>query len=211
MQKLIKTKIVFLLIAIPTLFTLALTATAAAQDDEGARDAAANGYARKLGDRDAVVRQRAAEELARLAAVNERKLAEGYRLQEKNARVKLALDWALYRMGKNEALFNVVNELGSSRWAQASDYLLQIEGPQPLYLFLNSVTGKTKVMLLGILGRVGTQETAERLQQFAASSDKEIAQAARTAIERIAARRAQDAEETQTRPRQSNNKTSESQ
>jgi hypothetical protein len=208
MQKLIKTKVALLLIAV---LTLTLAATAAAQDDEGARSAAANEYARKLGDRDAAVRQRAAEELARLAAANERKLADGYRLQEKNARVKLALDWALYRMGKNEALFNVVNELGSSRWAQASDYLLQIEGPQPLYLFLNSVTGKTKVMLLGILGRVGTQETAERLQPFASSQDKEIAQAARTAIERIAARRAQDAEETQTRPRQSNNKTSESQ
>jgi hypothetical protein len=70
---------------------------------------------RRLINRDAVERQRAAEELARLADPEPRNLVEGYRLQEKNARVRLALDWALYRMGKTEALFGVVQSLDSSR------------------------------------------------------------------------------------------------
>ncbi|MCA1555436.1 MAG: hypothetical protein LC747_01980, partial [Acidobacteria bacterium] len=85
------------------------------QDDafvEGQADARV--LMRQLTDRDPLVRQRAAEGLARLADTGHRKLAEGYRLQEKHARVRLALDWALYRMGKREALYGVVRDLDST-------------------------------------------------------------------------------------------------
>src|SRR5678810_690406 len=70
-------------------------------------------FAKQLGSTDPHVRQRSAEALARLAATDQRKLVEGYQLQEKNKEVRLALDWALYRMGKAEALYTVVEDLDS--------------------------------------------------------------------------------------------------
>src|ERR1043165_9606628 len=72
-------------------------------------------FAKGLGSTDPHVRQRSAEALARLAATSQRKLVEGYQLQEKNKEVRLALDWALYRMGRAEALYRIVDELDSGR------------------------------------------------------------------------------------------------
>ncbi|HET7286820.1 MAG TPA: hypothetical protein VFI71_05090, partial [Pyrinomonadaceae bacterium] len=80
-------------------------------------------FAKQLNSPDALVRQRSAEALARLAATDQRKLVEGYRLQEKNKDVRLALDWALYRMGRAEALYRIVDELDSGRQEQAIGYL----------------------------------------------------------------------------------------
>jgi len=51
-------------------------------------------FTKQLNSPDAHVRLRSAEALARLAATDQRKLVEGYRLQEKNKDVRLALDWA---------------------------------------------------------------------------------------------------------------------
>src|SRR5215212_3231710 len=79
--------------------------------------------ARQLASPDALLRQRSAEALGRLAATDQRKLVAGYQLQEKNKEVRLALDWALYRMGKSDLLFNIVHELDSGRQSQAVGYL----------------------------------------------------------------------------------------
>jgi HEAT repeat protein len=119
---------------------MALLATAArAQSREQMQDDAierARGNSdvavRQLTNLDPLVRQRAAEELARLKATDKRKLVEGYRLQEKNERVRLALDWALYRTGKEESLFAVVRALDSSRTNQSQAYLAEIESPAAL-------------------------------------------------------------------------------
>ena len=54
-------------------------------------------FAKQLGSTDALVRQRSAEALAQLAATDQRRLVEGYQLQEKNKEVRLALDWASVR------------------------------------------------------------------------------------------------------------------
>src|SRR2546423_10567686 len=100
--------------SLPTAYRLLLTAfclllfagatTVRAQSDDesyGKPDStAAADAAKRLFNRDPLVRQHAAEELADLAATDWQKLVEGYRLQEKDSRVKLALDWALHRMGK---------------------------------------------------------------------------------------------------------------
>src|SRR5918999_1177549 len=98
-----------------TLALLSLLFTPALVRAQGVDSAA---VARKLSSRIASERRAAAEELARLAAVEHRRLAEGYRVQEKDAGVKLALDWALYRMGKNETLFQLVNALAKKRRAE---------------------------------------------------------------------------------------------
>ena len=86
--------------------------------------------AKQLTDRDPLIRQHGAEELAHAAAPEWRHLVEGYRLQEKNARVRLALDWALYRMGKDEALYAVVRALDTGRADQAAGYLASLETPE---------------------------------------------------------------------------------
>src|SRR5215813_906885 len=95
-----------------------------------------NDLARQLGNADPLVRQKSAEALARLAATDQKKIVEGYQLQEKNKEVRLALDWALYRMGHSEALFRIVKELDSGRQAQAVGYLSQLDGPELLYPYL---------------------------------------------------------------------------
>src|SRR5688572_20514618 len=83
-------------------------------DGVDARSNAAE-FAKQLGSTDPMVRQRSAEALARLAATDQRKLVQGYQLQEKNKEVRLALDWALYRMGESGALYRIVNSLDSGR------------------------------------------------------------------------------------------------
>src|ERR1041384_6624084 len=72
-------------------------------------------FAKQLGSTDPLVRQRSAEALARLAASDQRKLVEGYQLQEGNKEVRLALDWALYRMGRSEMLYRIVDALDPGR------------------------------------------------------------------------------------------------
>jgi hypothetical protein len=148
----------------------------------------AHALMRKLTDRDPLTRQRAAEDLARLAAPAQRKLVEGYRLQEKNARVRLALDWALYRMGKKSALFAVVRDLDSNRWNQSEAYLGQLETPEPLYGLLPQVNGNTQIKLLEALARSGNADTLAVVEPYAASVDPKIADAARFATREITRR-----------------------
>lgn len=181
-----------------------VTQTETSQEDEAviARgDAAA--AARQLTNRDPLLRQRAAEELARLAAVRERKLVEGYRLQEKNARVKLALDWALYRMGKKETLFAIVRALESwERRNQAYAYLTELEGPAPLYMFLEQAKPQTQIKLLEVLARSGDAETLDRINPYNASSDPKVAEAAQFAVREITRRLAAAPTDGPLRPRQ---------
>lgn len=178
--------------------------TDAAQEDKAVMARGdATAAARQLTNRDPLRRQRAAEELARLATVKERKLVEGYRLQEKNERVKLALDWALYRMGKKEALFAIVRALDSTeRRNQAYTYLSELEGPAPLYMFLEQAKPQTQVKLLEVLARSGDAETLDRIDLYTASPDPKIAEAAQFAIREITRRQASAPTDESMRPRQ---------
>jgi len=143
---------------------------------------------RLLTNRDPLTRQRAAEDIARLAPPAQRKLVEGYRLQEKHARVRLALDWALYRMGKKPALFAVVRDLDSTRRNQSEAYLAELETPEPLYSLLPQVNGNTQVKLLEALARAGNADTLPIVEPYAASVDPRIADAARFATREITRR-----------------------
>jgi HEAT repeat protein len=180
-------------------------ATAPAQAPEAQVDARADSsaFARQLGSWDPLVRQRAAEALARLAAVDQKKLIEGYQLQEKDKRVRLALDWALYRIGKSEALFRIVRELDSSRHDQAVSYLMQLDGPALLYSFLKQEDNqpKTTVGLLEALARIGDSESLEMVKPFRNSFYPGVAEAAELATEKIERRVAQTEVRTPTRPR----------
>jgi HEAT repeat protein len=177
----------------------AFAAVARAQDD--APDSAQ--YARQLSSIDPITRRTAAEALARLAALDQKKLVEGYLLQEKDKRVKLALNWALYRMGKGEMLFPIVRDLDSVRHDQAADYLAQMERPDDLYFFLkqDNTPLKVEARLIEVLGQIGDGESLNQIKPFIDHFDSNIAAAAKTATAQIQQRLAQGQPNEKTRPR----------
>jgi HEAT repeat protein len=173
------------------------------QDEATTAQTDAASYAKQLSSSDPFTRQAAAEALARLAAVNQRKLVEGYVLEEKDKRVRLALHWALYRMGKNEALFAIVRDLDSSRHYQAAEYLMRLDSPEPLYLFLkqDNTSAKAKARLIEVLGRIGDASTLDQLKPFADSFDPRIAEATQLSMREIQQRLAQPQPDVKGRPR----------
>ena len=144
-------------------------------------------FAKQLGSTDPHVRQRSAEALARLAATDQRKLVEGYQLQEKNKEVKLALDWALYRMGRSEALYRIVDQLDSGRQEQAIGYLSELESPDVLYPFLKRAKNAPRITagLLKALARTGDAQTLELIKPFRESPQPYVAEAAEIASDEI--------------------------
>jgi len=172
------------------------------QDGVDARTDSAE-FAGRLGHADPLVRQRAAEALARLAAADQRKVVEGYQLQEKNKEVRLALDWALYRMGKAETLFRIVRELNSVRKDQAVGYLKQLDGANLLYPFLkeNDTPAKVTAGVVEALGQIGDNETLAMLRPLCDSFTPGVAAAAEVAIEQIEARLGQAETILPSRPR----------
>lgn len=192
-----KTLILLLVIASATVFARAQGDA----DETNPQDPAALAV-KQLASRDPLTRQHGAEELARLEATDQRRVVEGYRLQEKNARVRLALDWTLYRFGKKESLFAVVRALDSAHPEQADAYLLTLNSPAPLYLFLEQMNGNTQVKLLDILAKIGDAETLEKIKPYLQSSDPKIAEAAKNATSEIEQRAGQTPTNATTRPRQ---------
>ena len=160
-------------------------------------------FAKQLGSTDPLVRQRSAEALARLAATDQRKLVEGYQLQEKNKEVRLALEWALYRMGRSEMLFRIVDELDSGRQEQAIGYLSELESPNELYPFLKRTNNAPRINagLLKALARIGDAQTLELIKPFRESHQPYVAEAAEIAHDEIEKRLGEPAPTTRARPR----------
>src|SRR5690242_18222695 len=160
-------------------------------------------FTKQLNNPDAHVRLRSAEALARLAATDQIKLVEGYRLQEKNKEVRLALNWALYRMGRSEALYDVVEDLNSGRQAQAVGYLAEVESPDVLYPFLNKEKNAPRVTagLLKALARIGDAHTLEVVAPYRESQEPFVAEAAEIAHDEIEKRLSEPAAPTSVRAR----------
>jgi HEAT repeat protein len=157
----------------------------------------------QLASPDPLVRQKSAEALARLAATDQIKLVQGYQLQEKNKEVRLALDWALYRMGKSELLYRIVDELDSGRQLQATGYLSELESPDLLYPFLRKHRNPARVNagLLRALARIGDAKTLELVDPLRESLQPNVAEAAEIAHDEIEKRLAQSGPTVSTRPR----------
>ncbi|HET6979926.1 MAG TPA: hypothetical protein VFI24_26580 [Pyrinomonadaceae bacterium] len=160
-------------------------------------------FAKQLGSADPLVRQRSAEALARLAATDQRKLVEGYQLQEKNKDVQLALDWALYRMGREASLYHIVEELDSGRQEQAVGYLSELESPEVLYPFLKRTNNVPRVNagLLKALAHIGDAQTLDLIKPFRESHQPYVAEAAEVAYDEIEKRLGEPAPTTRARPR----------
>lgn len=168
------------------------------QDSEQSAELAA---ARDLSNRNPLIRQQAAETMARLAIPEQRTITEGYRLQEKNSRVRLALDWALYRMGKDEALFNIVKDLDSERQAQSVTYLSRLESPEPLYKFIDRARPSTQEGLFEVFARIGDGETLNVVKRFVDADIPRVAKAARLAEDQITLRLNHQPAQRESRPR----------
>lgn len=160
-------------------------------------------FAKQLGSTDPLLRQRSAEALARLAATEHRKLVEGYVLQEKNKDVRLALHWALYRMGRAEALYPIVKDLDSGRQEQAIGYLAELESPDLLYPFLNREKNAPRIVagLLKALARVGDAHTLEVIKPYREAYEPYVAEAAEVAHDEIEKRLSEPTAPTRVRPR----------
>ena len=198
-------KLFVLLFVVALISAASLTVRAQDEDDEdvanpNARVAAA--AAARLTSREPEVRQQAAEELARLSANEQLTLVEGYHLQEKNSRVKLALAWALYRMAQSKMLFSIVRDLDSSRAEQAAGYLRTLDDPEPLYMFLNNAKRRTQIELLKVLADIGNQTTLAQIKPLEESFEPKVASAAQTAARTITERLQQAPPDAPTRPRQ---------
>ena len=190
-------------LSISMLLTAVLSVSAqTAPDGIDARTNTAE-LAKNLGSRDALLRQKSAEALARLVAIDQRKIVEGYQLQEKNKEVKLALDWALYRMGRSEALFRIVHELDSDRQDQAVGYLSELENPDELYPHLKKAKNPARVKagLLKALARIGNAETLDVIKPYRESTQSMVALAAETAHDEIEKRLNEGTPTTSARPR----------
>lgn len=171
-------------------------------DGVDARSNAAE-FAQQLGSTDPLLRQRSAEALARLAATEHLKLVQGYHLQEKNKDVRLALDWALYRMGRSDALYRIVRDLDSKRQEQAIGYLSELESPDLLYPFLKKENNPPRVNagLLKALARTGDAQTLEIVKPFRESHQPYVAEAAEIAHDEIEKRLGEATQPTRGRPR----------
>lgn len=185
-------------------FMSAASVRAQEGDDEEAanpNDVAAQAAAQRLSSADPLLRQQAAEELARLTANDQQKLVQGYYIQEKNPRVKLALAWALYRMSKAEMLFMVVRDLDTSRAEQAAGYLRMLDDARPLYMFLGNARPRVQVELLKVLADIGNEMTLAQIKPLTESSDLKVSAAAERAAFAINERLAQVRPDAPQRPR----------
>jgi len=189
-------------VALTAISCLPIVNTLARQDERADRQDSIV-FARQLASTDPAVRQRAAEELARLVALDQKKLVEGYLLQEKDKRVRLALSWALYRMGKSALLFQVVRDLDSGRHDQAVSYLSQLESADVLYEILKQEDTRPKVVvgLLQVIGRIGDDAALQQIKQFEESYDPNIVEAAKESASLIQQRLGEAQPATKTRPR----------
>lgn len=203
---LIREKLFAAAFALMLICSLSVTVRAQGDDeDEGVANVnglMARAAAQRLASADPVVRKQAAEELARLSANEQQKLVQGYYMQEKNASVKLALAWALYRTAKSEMLFAVVRDLDSSRAAQAAGYLRTLDTAEPLYMFLGNAKPRTQVELLKVLADIGDQTTLAQIKPLAESQDLKVSAAAQRAADAISERLSQAQPEAPQRPRQ---------
>jgi len=133
----------------------------------------------------------AAEGLARLGNREHLARVEKQRETASHRRYQLALDYALYRMGRQDLLNELVNELGSSRYGdQVYNYLLEMPPDQlpQLYPLLRSSRGEGRIRLLNVLGMIGNAETLNVVQSYTNDSDPDVVSAALLAVRRLQAR-----------------------
>jgi HEAT repeat protein len=128
-------------------------------------------FTKGLGSDDKVIRTSAAEGLARAADPKVLPEVEKAYATEKDADVKLALEFAITALGKLDYLSDLVNELSSrTRWDVAQPYLIELArnpGFLPkLYPYLQSPNAGVRKGLCTVLMFSGDQTSLDQLDRL---------------------------------------------
>jgi HEAT repeat protein len=118
--------------------------------------------------------------------------AAAARLAEKETRVRLAQDFALYRMGRPEHLNEVILGLGARRsYTQAREYLLDFRGAEVHNLYMHTANNDVNIReaLAEILGLVGDESSLPSLRELLRDTRGQVSAFAGQAIRRIEARK----------------------
>jgi len=112
-------------------------------------------------------------------------------LREDSGKVKLALNYSLYNLGREEHLIELVENLDRD---QVYYYLLEMDaGEVPkLYPYLRESDHSIRMRLLDIVGLRGDPSALSIVQELAGSPNAELASAANLALRRIEGRSASD-------------------
>jgi len=133
----------------------------------------------------------AAEGLGRIGDSSDvTQVAEQY-IREESGKVKLGMSFALYHLGREEHLVEVVN---SSDKDQAYHYLLELNSGEirGLYPYLHSVEHSIRLRLLDIIGLRGDSSALPVIEDLMKSTNPELLSAANLAMRRIQSREASD-------------------
>ena len=108
-------------------------------------------------------------------------------LRESSGSVRLAMSYALFRLGREEHLIELVDNVDKE---QVLHYLLELppQDIEKLYPYLSSETDSTKIRLLEVVGQRGDQSALSIVEGMTANENPEVASAANLALRRLRGR-----------------------
>ncbi len=133
-------------------------------------------------------RRYGAEGLGRLGDKSRRRMVGEKYLREKSQSVRLALSFALFRLGRDEHLVEVIDHLNDTE--QVSHYLLEM-GPEEtmtLYPHVRTENFSIRIRLIEIIGLRADQSALKLLEETSQNPNPQVASAANLAIRRIRGR-----------------------
>ncbi|HEY2934512.1 MAG TPA: HEAT repeat domain-containing protein [Acidobacteriota bacterium] len=147
-------------------------------------------FVKNLQNRDQSFRRAGAEGLARAGVKDAVTALLEQKKEEKTSEALLAINFALYRLGNDLLLAELINGLDGARYDQALSYLLEFspEETRKLYPFLRLDRKKVQMGLLEVLGRSGGADALPQLQELSQARDSAVASSANQAIRRLQAR-----------------------
>ena len=151
--------------------------------DSGCRDI----FLGALEDQREAFRRYGAEGLGRMADSSvTMDVAKKY-LREDSGSVRLAMGFALFRMGREEHLVELIDRVGDD---QAYFYLLELEPAEvaKLYPYLSSKKSSVQTRLLDVIGMRGDMSALSIVQPMVESKDENVVSAANLAIRRLRGR-----------------------
>lgn len=147
-------------------------------------------FKERLTDKDPNIRRAAAEGLGRLADPSAIGLLQSAVTSDESETVRIAMAFALQKMGHNYVT-RIVDAMDAPRMVQqAQEYLVEL-GPSialALYPRLQESDAGIQEGVAEVLGVIGDEKALEPLQALTQHRDANVANAAKRAVERIKAR-----------------------
>ena len=146
-------------------------------------------FLKALYDKDASIRGYAAQGMAR--ANDQKALSDLLRSApaEKNASARLAMEFAITSLGRNDYLSSVINALDSGQEEEARAYLVELARKPnflaQLYPYLNSRNAQVQQGLCNVLMYAGDGSSIRPLEQLSHDRNSEVAAAALRALSAV--------------------------